>query len=75
MNLNFPAKDSNISGLSLLREHQKVIRFQNNDTFNRKANTVTAGGFVIKDFSTLFVGQVHHDHLGFDGPAVMDRRY
>ncbi|MGZ0217183.1 MAG: hypothetical protein ACKVKP_14220, partial [Acidimicrobiales bacterium] len=30
---------------------------------------------MIKNFSTLFVGQVHHDNLGFDGPAVMDRRY
>ena len=30
---------------------------------------------MLKRFGTLFVGQVHHDRLGFDAPAVNDRWY
>lgn len=30
---------------------------------------------VLKRFGTLWVGQVNHDELGFDGPAVNSRRY
>jgi alkanesulfonate monooxygenase SsuD/methylene tetrahydromethanopterin reductase-like flavin-dependent oxidoreductase (luciferase family) len=30
---------------------------------------------VLERFGTLWVGQVHHDELGFDAPAVNDRRY
>lgn len=30
---------------------------------------------MLNRFGTLYVGQVHHDHLGFDGPAVNDRWY
>ena len=64
-----------ISGLPLTRSYQSAFWFLKSQRFNQKTNTVMAGGSVIKNFSTLFVGQVHHDNLGFDGPAVMDRRY
>ncbi|MGY9072858.1 MAG: LLM class flavin-dependent oxidoreductase [Acidimicrobiales bacterium] len=30
---------------------------------------------MLKRFGTLWVGQVNHDELGFDGPAVNSRRY
>jgi alkanesulfonate monooxygenase SsuD/methylene tetrahydromethanopterin reductase-like flavin-dependent oxidoreductase (luciferase family) len=30
---------------------------------------------VISRFGTLYVGTVHHDRIGFDAPAVNDRRY
>ena len=30
---------------------------------------------MLERFGTLWVGQVHHDGLGFDAPAVNDRRY
>ena len=30
---------------------------------------------MLDKFGTLFVGQVHHDELGFDAPAVNDRWY
>ena len=30
---------------------------------------------MLERFGTLFVGQVHHERLGFDAPAVNERRY
>ncbi|MGI9594720.1 MAG: LLM class flavin-dependent oxidoreductase [Acidimicrobiales bacterium] len=30
---------------------------------------------MLSRFGTLYVGQVHHQHLGFDGPAVNSRHY